>query len=70
MLSFGNDNATVKTKKLRKVFLTNTEESDKFWLSEAKKPHAGKVKETCKYNKNSLYDDSTNTVYYPMYNSI
>lgn len=70
MLSFGDDNATVTTKKLRKVFLTNTEESDKFWLSEAKKPHVGKVKETCKYNKNSLYDDSTNTVYYPMYNSI
>lgn len=70
MVSFKDTAETNPLPTIRKVFLTNTEESDKFWISEAKKGYSSdNPKETCKYNKNSLYDDSTDTVYYPMYNS-
>jgi len=72
MLSFDNEKSGNLHKKCSKVFLTNTEESDKFWIAELSNKYVSSTdtKESCKYNKNSLYDKVGNVVYYPMYNSI
>ena len=64
MLSFGEH-----ASRINKVFMTNTEESDKFWITELSNVSATDVKQTCKYNKNSLYCNDNKTVYYPMYDS-
>ena len=55
--------------KKKKIFMTNTEESDKFWITELSSVNEAEVKADCKYNKNSLYSPDTSVVYYPMYSS-
>lgn len=73
MLSFDYKNPEFANQheKQNKVFMTNTEESDKFWIAQLSNAYIAQDdrKESCKYNKNSLYDKVGKTVYYPMYNS-
>lgn len=56
--------------KQTKIYLTNTEQSDDFWVYEEEEHADVNAISECKYNKNSLYSKSTHTIYYPMYDSM